>query len=56
MLPEEALEANRLAATVEAMFSDRKRLAKMGELAHKLARPLAARQLTDLLLDAEIKG
>ena len=55
-LREEDLEANRLAATVETLFSDRKRLAKMGEAARKLARPQAAKQLTDLLLDAEIKG
>jgi len=55
-LREEQLEANMLAATVETLFSDRKRLAKMGEAARKLARPQAAKQLTDLLLDAEIKG
>jgi UDP-N-acetylglucosamine--N-acetylmuramyl-(pentapeptide) pyrophosphoryl-undecaprenol N-acetylglucosamine transferase len=55
-LREEQLEANMLAATVEALFSDRKRLAKMGEAARRLARPQAAKQLIDLLLDAEIKG
>lgn len=55
-LREEELEANRLAATIDKLFADRKRLTKMGENAHKLARPQAARQITDLLLDVEIKG
>jgi UDP-N-acetylglucosamine--N-acetylmuramyl-(pentapeptide) pyrophosphoryl-undecaprenol N-acetylglucosamine transferase len=56
VLREAELEANRLAATVETLFSDRKRLVKMGENAHKLARPEAARQIADVLLDTEIRG
>jgi len=56
MLTEDELEANRLVPTLDKLFADRKRLVRMSEAARKLARPQAARQLTDLLLDAEIKG
>jgi UDP-N-acetylglucosamine--N-acetylmuramyl-(pentapeptide) pyrophosphoryl-undecaprenol N-acetylglucosamine transferase len=56
IMREDELEAGRLAATVEALLSDRSRLVKMGENARKLARPQAAKQLIDLMLDAEIKG
>jgi UDP-N-acetylglucosamine--N-acetylmuramyl-(pentapeptide) pyrophosphoryl-undecaprenol N-acetylglucosamine transferase len=53
---EEELETNRLAAAVEELFSDRKRLAKMGENARKLAQPEAAKLLVDLLFEAEARG
>jgi UDP-N-acetylglucosamine--N-acetylmuramyl-(pentapeptide) pyrophosphoryl-undecaprenol N-acetylglucosamine transferase len=53
---EEELETNRLAVAVEELFSDRKRLARMGENARKLAQPNAARLLVDLLFEAEARG
>jgi UDP-N-acetylglucosamine--N-acetylmuramyl-(pentapeptide) pyrophosphoryl-undecaprenol N-acetylglucosamine transferase len=57
IMPEAELERpNHLAAAVERLFTDRGTLVKMGESARRLARPLAAKQLFDLLLDAEING
>lgn len=53
---EEELQSNRLAAVVEELFSDRQRLAKMGENARKLAKPQAAKMLVDLLFEAEAQG
>jgi UDP-N-acetylglucosamine--N-acetylmuramyl-(pentapeptide) pyrophosphoryl-undecaprenol N-acetylglucosamine transferase len=55
-LPEEELETNRFAAIVEELFSDRERLAKMGENARKIASPQAAKMIADLLFEAEARG
>lgn len=56
LLRENELEANRLPVTVEALITDRKRLARLGENARRLARPQATKLLTDLLFDVEIRG
>jgi UDP-N-acetylglucosamine--N-acetylmuramyl-(pentapeptide) pyrophosphoryl-undecaprenol N-acetylglucosamine transferase len=53
---EDEIETNRFAAIVEELFSDRKYLATMGENARKLAKPGAAKQLVDLLFEAEAEG
>lgn len=53
---EEDLETNRLAAAIEELFSDRKRLARMGENARRLAKPQAAKIIVDLLFGAEAQG
>ena len=53
---EDELETTRFAVVVEELFSDRKRLAKMGENARRFARPEAAKQLVDLLLEVELHG
>jgi UDP-N-acetylglucosamine--N-acetylmuramyl-(pentapeptide) pyrophosphoryl-undecaprenol N-acetylglucosamine transferase len=53
---EEELETNRFAVVVADLLSDRKRLAKMGESARKLARPQAAKQIAELLFEAEARG
>ena len=53
MIEESRLTGDVLAAAVIDLFSDRERLARMGELARSLAVPDAARRLADLLFEAE---
>ena len=55
-LQEQDLESDRLAAVLEELFSNRKRLVKMGENARKLGAPQAAKLLVDLLFEAEARG
>lgn len=50
---EEELEANRFAAALEELLQNRKRLAKMGQNARSLAKPEAAKQIVDMLFEAE---
>jgi UDP-N-acetylglucosamine--N-acetylmuramyl-(pentapeptide) pyrophosphoryl-undecaprenol N-acetylglucosamine transferase len=53
---EEQLESpNQLAAAIEELFSDRNRLARMGQNARKLARPQAAKLIVDLFFEAEAR-
>jgi UDP-N-acetylglucosamine--N-acetylmuramyl-(pentapeptide) pyrophosphoryl-undecaprenol N-acetylglucosamine transferase len=54
MIEESGLTGDALAAAVLDLFSDRERLARMGERGRSLAVPGAARRLADLLFEAEI--
>lgn len=53
MIEEPDLTGEALAGAVLDLFSDRERLARMGERARSLAVPDAARRLADLLFEAE---
>jgi UDP-N-acetylglucosamine--N-acetylmuramyl-(pentapeptide) pyrophosphoryl-undecaprenol N-acetylglucosamine transferase len=52
-VPEDKLETNRFAGVIAELFSDRGRLARMGENARKIAKPQAAKLLAELLFEAE---
>jgi UDP-N-acetylglucosamine:LPS N-acetylglucosamine transferase len=56
MIEESGLRGDVLAAAIVDLFSDRERLARMGERARSLAMPDAARRLADLLFEAEGAG
>jgi UDP-N-acetylglucosamine--N-acetylmuramyl-(pentapeptide) pyrophosphoryl-undecaprenol N-acetylglucosamine transferase len=56
VLPEPALTAGRLVATVADALAAPRRLKKMGELAHGLARADAAQRIADLLLQTGRAG
>jgi len=53
LIEEPALTGETLASEVAELFSDRPRLARMGQAARALAVPDAARRLADLLFEAE---
>jgi UDP-N-acetylglucosamine--N-acetylmuramyl-(pentapeptide) pyrophosphoryl-undecaprenol N-acetylglucosamine transferase len=53
MIEERELTVETLARAVADLFSDRQKLARMGEAARSLAVPDAARRLADLLFEAE---
>jgi UDP-N-acetylglucosamine--N-acetylmuramyl-(pentapeptide) pyrophosphoryl-undecaprenol N-acetylglucosamine transferase len=52
VIPDAELNAERLAAEVQAVFGDSARLGQMAAAARKLAKPDAARRIADEVLEA----